>query len=115
MDTVVELKNASLIRRFFSFIIDYILLIPLILILYQLWKEKLWQGQSIGNKIMKIKVIDNKTGKKPSLIKIIIKNLVFILTIGLGTITIPANDGRRGLQDILSGILTVNNFKTDTQ
>ncbi len=110
MSSVIEISNSSIMRRFSSFIIDYILLAPLIIILYQFWKEKLWNGQSIGNKIVKIQLIDFKTGKKPSLFKIIMKNILFLITLGFGSLLIFLNDGRRNLGDILCSTMLVKKF-----
>lgn len=111
MSFAVEITNASLIRRVFSFIIDYVILLPFILILYPLWKDILWNGQSIGNKIMGIKLIDFKTGKRPSFLRILCKNMIFILTIGLASVFLFVNDSRRGLGDLLSSTFLVTNFK----
>ena len=101
MSYMVEISNGSLIRRLIAFIIDYIILAPFIVILYQLWKDKLWSGQSIGNKIVRMQLIDFKTGKKPSFLKVLIKNIIFIITLGLGSLLLFFNDGRRGLGDLI--------------
>ena len=101
MSYVVEIKPSSIYRRIISFIIDYIILLPFVIILYQLWKDNLWNGQSIGNKIVKIQLIDFKTGKKPSFNKVVIKNVLFILSLGLGSFIMFFNDGRRGLGDLI--------------
>lgn len=111
MSYVVEIKQGSILRRFISFIIDYILLLPLILILYHLWKDKLWNGQSIGNKITRIQLIDFNTGKKPSFFKILLKNIIFLLTLGLGSLIMFFNEGRRGLGDIICSTLLIKSVK----
>lgn len=101
MSQVIEIKNSSLLRRIISFVIDYIMLLPLVLVLYPLWKDKLFGGQSIGNKIVGIELIDFKTGKKPSFFKVLVKNIIFIITLSLGSLFLFFNDGRRGLGDII--------------
>lgn len=101
MSQVIEISNGSILRRIISFIIDYIILIPLVFILYPLWKEKLFGGQSIGNKIAGVKLIDFKTGRKPSLFKVLLKNIIFLVTLGLGSLLLFLNDGRRGLGDLI--------------
>lgn len=110
MSSVIELSNGSIIRRFISFIIDYIILAPFILILYQFWKDKLWNGQSIGNKLVKIQLIDFKTGGSPSFLKVVIKNIIFLITLGLGSLLIFLNDGNRSLGDIVCSTIIVKTF-----
>ena len=111
MSFAVEITNASLIRRIISFIIDYVILLPFILILYPLWKDILWNGQSFGNKIVGLRLIDFKTGKRPSFLRILVKNMIFILTLSLGSVFLFMNDGRRGLGDLLTSTILVTNFK----
>jgi len=107
MDYVIEISNGSIIRRFLAFIIDYVILLPFILILYQFWKDKLFSGQSIGNKLMKLQLIDFKTGTSPSFLKIFIKNIIFLITLGLGSLLMFLNDGRRGLGDIICSTMLI--------
>jgi uncharacterized RDD family membrane protein YckC len=108
LNAIIEITNGSILRRISSFIVDYIILLPLVLILYQLWKDVLWNGQSIGNKIFKIQIIQFKTGKKPSIFRIVLKNAVFILTIGLGSLFVLFNDSRRSLGDIICSTIMIS-------
>lgn len=107
----MEISNSSFIRRFISFIIDYIILLPLIFILYQVWKDYLWNGRSIGNKITGNQLVDFKTSKKPSILKIVVRNVIFLLTLGLGFLLVFFNDSRRGLGDLICSTFLVKKVK----
>ena len=110
MTFVVQIHSAPIKKRVLSFIIDFLLLLPFILIGYQFWKEALWDGQSIGNRLVKIKLIHTDSGKKPSLKRIFLRNLVFIITLTLGSLFIFLNDGKRGLSDLLTKTMVINDY-----
>ena len=106
---IIEIQPAPKFKRIISFIIDYILLLPLFLVLYPLWKDMIWDGRSIGNRVVGLQVINATTGKVPSKKRIIFRNFFFIITLTLSSLYLFFNDGKRGLGDRIVDTMVIRN------
>lgn len=123
---MVKLKKANLKERIYAYLIDstfliillffihfkeyniniFIWILYIILLFYYLIKDSI-KGISIGSKIMKIKVIDNKTNKSCNVLQSIIRNLTNLYVIDL--ILIDERKDKRRFGDLLSRTRVIKN------
>lgn len=111
MAIVSKIEPAPLGRRVVASIVDWIVLFPLVVVLYPLWKDRLWGGRSIGKRLTGLQVIHSHTGKMIGLRRAMLRNVSLLITFGLGALLVFTNDSNRHLGDLIARTLVVQRLE----